>query len=137
MGEVKIGDIILIDKFKSQGNDVGRHSFVVIEDNEGEICSLNYDFIALLMSSFKDEEQKKKKLSYPSNFPINVGSENVKNGHGKEGFIKAEQFYYFNKENISFRVIGELKPETLDSLIAFVNSLPDRHITIEQIIDNL
>ena len=55
MEDIKIGDIIVIDRFVSQGVPVAMHSFVVIEDRNGEVCSLNYDFIALLMSSFKTE----------------------------------------------------------------------------------
>ena len=137
MDEIKIGDIVVIDSLNSQGNRVGRHSFVVIEDQNGEVCSLSYDFIALLMSSFKDEEQKKRKLKFPGNFPISADAEDIKGGHGKEGFIKAEQFYYFSKSKTSYKVIGELKPETLDSLMNFINSLPSRHVTIAQIIDNL
>ena len=137
MEEIKIGDIIVVNSLNSQGTCVGRHSFVVIDDQNGEVCSLAYDFIALLMSSFKDEEQKKKKLRFPGNFPITAESESVKSGHGKDGFIKAEQFYYFNKEKTEYSVIGELKPETLDSLIDFINSLPSKHVTFERIIDNL
>ena len=137
MDEIKIGDIIVIDSLDSQGAHVGRHSFVVIDDNNGEVCSLEYDFIALLMSSFKDEEQKKKKLKFPGNFPITASSEDIKKGHGKEGFIKAEQFYYFNKSKTSYKVIGELKKDTLNLLIEFINDLPKKGIAIDQIIDNL
>lgn len=137
MDEIKTGDIILIENFISQGSPVSRHSFVVIEDKNGQLCSLDYDFIALLMSSFKDKEQKEKKLKYPGNFPISASSEDVKDGHKKEGYIKAEQFYYFSKSNTTYKVIGELKKDTLDSLMDFIEGFPKKHIEIEQIIDNL
>lgn len=137
MEDIKIGDIIVIDSFVSQGTPIARHSFVVIEDQNGEVCSLNYDFIALLMSSFKTDDQKESKLKFPGNFPITSSAEDVANGNKKEGFIKAEQFYYFNKEKISYKVIGQLKQETLNALMDFIEALPSKHVSIEQIIDNL
>lgn len=137
MEEINIGDIIIIDSFISQNSEVSRHSFVVIEDDNGEVCGLDYDFIALIMSSFKDDTQKKKKLQFKGNFPITASSEDVKHGHGKEGYIKAEQFYYFNKSKTSYSVIGKLNEETLTSLFEFISTLPKKSINIERIIDNL
>ena len=43
--ELKVGDIIIVDSFGSQGVSVGRHSFVVIDDTNNEVCGLDYDFI--------------------------------------------------------------------------------------------
>ena len=137
MDEIKIGDIILIDRLNSQGTYIPRHSFVVIDDENGKICSLDYDFIALLMLSFKSEMQKEKKLKFPGNFPITPNDEFVSGGHAKEGFIKAEQFYYFNKDKINYRVIGELKKDTLSELFNFINTLSTKKVKISQITDNL
>lgn len=58
----KIGDIILVEKYKDRGKTLGRHSFVVIDDQDGEIHGLPYDMICNVFSSFKDEEQKKRKF---------------------------------------------------------------------------
>ena len=137
MDDIKIGDIIVINEFVSQGKEIKRHSFVVIEDQNGEVCGLDYDFIALLMSSFKNDEQKKNKLKFPGNYPITSESENIKEGNSKEGFIKAEQFYYFSKERIEYKVIGELKPETLTDLMNFIEQLSTNGVLITQVIDNL
>ena len=93
------GDIILVEKYKSQGVDVSHHSFVVIDDKDGQIKGLNYDIVALAMSSFKDEKQKEKKLSYPGNFPITANEENVDGGNKRDGYIKADQFYFFDKKS--------------------------------------
>ena len=85
------------------------------------------------MSSFRDEEQRKKKMGYPGNFEYSAEQENVRHGHGKAGYIKAEQFYYFDRTNTDFYVIGNVTPELFNALIAFINRLPE----IEHIIDNL
>lgn len=61
----------------------------------------NYDIICNVMSSFKNEEQRRKKLSYPGNFPITHNDSAVINGNEKDGYIKAEQLYYFNKEKLN------------------------------------
>ena len=135
--ELKVGDIIIVDSFGSQGVSVGRHSFVVIDDTNNEVCGLYYDFIALLMSTFKDEEQRKKKMKFPGNFPVAASSEDIERGHGREGYIKAEQFYYFSKAKTPYLIIGELKAETLESLFDFIESMPEKGIKIQRIIDNL
>lgn len=66
----KIGDIILIERYKDREKTLGRHSFVVIDDQNGEIQGLPYDMICNVFSSFKNEEQKKRKLSNPGNFQL-------------------------------------------------------------------
>ena len=137
MEEVRVGDIILVDSFASRGTSIGRHSFVVIEDQNGEVCTLQYDFIALLLSSFKTEEQREAKLKYPGNFSVTNSAEDVKEGNSKDGFIKAEQFYYFSKAKTNYRVIGQLKPETLAELMDFIEALSAKGVAIEQIVDNL
>lgn len=85
------------------------------------------------MSSFHSEEHRKKKLGYPGNFEYSAEYENIKNGHGKDGFIKAEQFYYFDRAKTDFYVLGNVAPELFNALIEFINSLEE----IEEIIDNL
>ena len=48
------------------------------------------------MSSFKNAKQNQWKLEYyPANFPIVFDDRFVKNNNGKEGYIKANQLYYF------------------------------------------
>lgn len=64
-----IGDIILINNYNDNGKILHRHSFVVIDDEGGEIMGLPYDFVANVLSSFKDNIQRQRKLSYDGNFP--------------------------------------------------------------------
>ena len=129
----KVGDIIVINNYKSQGDDMTRHSFVVLSTEHGKIQGLDYDLVCNVMSSFHSEEQRKRKMGYPGNFEYSAEQENVHNGHGKAGYIKAEQFYYFDRASIDFYVIGNVVPELFNALIAFINGLSE----IEHIIDNL
>lgn len=130
----KLGDIILIKACKSNGSPLNKHSFIVIEDKEDSINGVSYDIICNIMSSFKNEEQKKKKLSFPGNLQI-LASDSVTNpDNGKDGFVKADQFYYFEKEKIEFKLIGRLEPDIFELLIEFIQ---DGTFQITDIIDNL
>ncbi|EJT6154947.1 hypothetical protein N2W29_003107 [Clostridium perfringens] len=130
----KAGDIIIINNYNHNGETMKKHSFVVVDDESGEIQGLDYDFVANVMSSFKNEKQKAQKLKYPGNFPVEVNDTITNPDNGKEGFIKSEQFYYFNKAKIDFMVIGQMTKKKFEELIEFINNL---ETDIEEIIDNL
>lgn len=130
----KAGDIILVIDYTDGGINLNHHSFVVINDEAGQIQGLDYNIICNVMSSFKSPEQRVKKLSFPGNFEVLHTDTNVPGGNDKDGFIKAEQFYYFNKEKIKFRVIGVMNEDAFKELIEFIENLD---IEIKQIIDNL
>lgn len=130
----KLGDIILIKNYNHNGRILDKHSFVVISDEAGQIRGLDYDIICNVMSSFKDEKQREKKLSYPGNFPITHNDSIINNGNQNNGYIKSEQFYYFNKEKIDYIVIGSMTEEAFNLLIGFINSLT---VDIQHIVDNL
>ncbi len=129
----KVGDIILIKRYKSHNMDLKQHSFVVLNTDGGEIQGLSYDLVCNVMSSFHSEEHRKKKLKFPGNLEYTPSDENVRHGHGKQGYIKADQFYYFNKSKIDYLVIGSISVELFIELIQLINNLS----SIEQIIDNL
>jgi len=129
----KIGDIIVVRGYKSQGRDIRQHSFVVLSTENGQIQGLDYDMVCNVMSSFHSEEHRKKKMGYPGNFEYSATDEHVKNGHGKAGFIKAEQFYYFDSNKTDFYVIGNVDADLFNALLEFINSLEE----VEHIIDNL
>lgn len=131
----QVGDIIVIMEYKDKGKVLNKHSFIVIDDEEGQIGGIPYDFIGNVMSSFKTEEQKRWKLDrYPANFPIVFDDRVVKNDNGKDGYIKADQLYYFQKDTIKYEVIGSLKAEIVDLLIQFIE---ESDFELEDIIDNL
>ena len=127
-------DIIVVENFKSQGNTVGAHSFVVIEDNAGEIKGIPFDMICNVLSSFKSDEQRAKKLSYPGNFSITATDTSVPGGTRKDGYIKADQLYFFNKDKITYRVIGKMNADTFNDLVDFIDTAD---FGIEIITDNL
>lgn len=129
----QVGDIIVVKHFKTGGQTIGRHSFVVLSTDRGQIQGLDYDLVCNVMSSFHSEEHRKKKLGYPGNFEYPANQENVKGGHGKAGYIKAEQFFYFDSESLDYFVIGNVQPELLNLLFQYIEQLDN----IEHIIDNL
>ena len=130
----KVGDIILVDSYVHNGKNLKRHSFVVISDVDGEISGFEYNMIANVLSSFKSEEQKARKLSYPGNFPITNKDTITNPDNGESGYLKTDQLYYFNKEKITYKVIGYVVPDIMDLIIEFINS---SDFGIEAIIDNL
>lgn len=130
----KIGDIILINKYKDGNNKIGRHSFIVIDDRKGIIEGLPYDMICNVLSSFKSEEQKDRKLGYDGNFPISH-DDTVTNPHNENnGYVKADQLYYFRKDKIDYQVIGNILPDILKLLFEFIT---ESNFPIVEIIDNL
>jgi len=130
----KIGDIILIKRYKDKEKTLGRHSFVVISDENGEIQGLPYDMICNVFSSFKDEEQKKRKLGYPGNFPIANEDTDTKPDNGKSGYIKTDQLYFFNKRKIDYTVIGNIQPDIMNLVLEFIDT---SDFEIIPILDNL
>lgn len=130
----KVGDIILIDKYIDNGKVLKKHSFVVISDKNGEIEGCPYDIIANVLSSYKSESQKQRKLNYPGNFPIANDDTVTYPDNGKSGYLKTDQLYFFKKEDITYTVIGYVKPDILDLIMEFIN---DSEFEIIAITDNL
>ena len=86
----KRGDIILVRNYQDGDRQLGQHSFVVLDDEGGSVRGVAYDLIALVMSSFKTEEQREKKLRYAGNFEISATDEQMTiAAHGRDGYIKA------------------------------------------------
>ena len=130
----KIGDIIIVDKYKDHGKSIRSHSFVDVSDENGEIHGLSYDFVANVLSSFKNEEQKRRKLNYPGNFPLTSEDVDTDPNNGKSGYIKADQWYYFSKDKISYMVIGNMKSDIFNLLIDYIE---ESDFEIVDIVDNL
>ena len=130
----KIGDIILIRKYKDGKNQLGRHSFIVIDDRKDIIEGLPYDIICNVLSSFKDEEQRKRKLGYDGNFPISHDDTITNPDNGNDGYVKADQLCYFKKDKIVYQVIGNVLPDILNLLFEFIS---ESNFPIVEIIDNL
>lgn len=129
----KVGDIIVVKNYKSQGTSISKHSFVVLSTEQGKITGLEYDLVCNVMSSFHSEEHRKSKMKFPGNFEYSAEQENIAKGHGKDGYIKAEQFYYFDRSKTDFYVLGNVAPELFNALLEFISGLEE----IEHIVDNL
>lgn len=133
----RVGDIIVVEHCIKDGKDVGRHSYVVLNTDKGEIEGLSFDLVCNLMSSLegKSEEYKKRKLSYPENMPYSPTEEHVINGHGKEGFIKAGVYFLFDRSKLNYRVIGNIEVELYIKLMSFIKNMNKEDI--QMVFDNL
>ena len=103
----KIGDIIVVDKFKDErGNDVSKHSFIVLDNK-------NY-LISNMMCSFHNKKQKKRKIDYYGN--IEVKNKKLKgNLNDRSGYIKIDKLYYFDK-NKNYEIIGHIGSNYLSEI---------------------
>lgn len=133
----KAGDIIVVKDCKIDGTQIGRHSFVVLNNTKGEVRGMSFDLACNLMSSFegKGEEYKTKKLTYPENMAYAPTEEIVKNGHGKEGFIKAGIYYLFDSKTTKYKKVGTVTHELYDRLLDYINNMSSDQIRI--VTDNL
>ena len=96
---------------------------------------LDYNLAAVVMSSFKSQEQKNKKLKYEGNIelPLDVMENNVLK---KESYVKADKVFYFNKENLDYFVLATIKDEFMDELVKIILKLAQEG-KLDQIISNL
>lgn len=134
----KLGDIIVINKYiGDDGKEISKHSFIVVNDKPGFIEGLQYDLIANVMSSFKNDEQRMKKLKFEEN--VEILSKHIISSipiNNKNGFVKADQLFYFDKNKIEYYVFGHIDEELLDELTMIIVSLSKKG-ALKQITSNL
>ena len=133
----KRGEIIFINEYRHHEKEIFGHPFVVLSDEAGKVCGIDFDLVCLVMSSFKDEEQRKRKLTYPGNFPVSASEKTLDGMDNLDAYIKANQFYYFDSSITNFTLIGSLDIDAWTALLTFIETLSQKGIAIEQIIDNL
>ena len=120
----KIGDIISVSKYIGQdGVKIPFHYFIVISDEKGKICGFDFDIVGTVMSSFKNEEQRKKKIKYDENLEIIEEEFDIGNRKKRRGFIKADQLYYFDKNKTNFYVVGQVDGDVLIKLLEKIGYL--------------
>ena len=103
------GDIIIIKNFKDElGSSVDKHSFIVI-DNKKYITSN-------MMCSFHDDIQKEKKLKYYGNYEIDSSFISGSGINDKNGYIKIDKLYYFDKDKTDYRVIAHIDIKLLNKI---------------------
>ena len=120
----KFGDVIVVkDYIGDDGKRIKKHSFVVIDDTPGVIKGLNYNLVTNVMSSFHDEKQRIKKLRYKEN--LEICSEDIISltKNSKNGYIKADQLYYFDKNKLDYYVFAKVDSQLLDELVKLVIEL--------------
>ncbi|MBQ9071643.1 MAG: hypothetical protein IJY25_00600 [Bacilli bacterium] len=123
----KLGDIIVVKEFKNEiGEIIPKHSFVVINDENDYVEGLKYDFVSNMLCSFHNKIHKSKKLKYKENLPIKEEYISGDRINAKEGFIKADQLYYFDKNLIEYTVIAHMEEELLDKLVKLILILHDQ-----------
>lgn len=134
----QIGDIILIYNAKNK-RPVGAHPFIVLDDNNGTVMGLyNYDFIGLLLTSASTEERKEHLKQYAGNFPIAKEDKivNPNKNDNRDGYVKADQLFYFDKRKIRYIHLGRIDSDIFDLIIEFMEELKDNGIKVKQILDN-
>lgn len=73
-----------------------------------------------MLCSFHDKDHKIKKFKYKENIPIEKEIISGNHINNKEGFIKVDQLYYFNKSQIDYKVIGQINNEFLEELVKII-----------------
>lgn len=127
------GDIILVKHYRQNNIDLSKHSFIVLNNENGQIEGWDYNLVCNVVSSFHDEEHKKHKLSFPGNKEIHPDDEIIENGHHREGYVKADQIFYFDSSLIEFDIIGHVTVSFFKELLDFIESLDE----VVEVVDNL
>lgn len=135
----KIGDILLIFNAKNNKYSVGPHPFIVLDDNAGTVKGIySYDFVGLLVSSADTEEKKERLKKFEGNFPL-VTDDKIMNSNfrseNRDGYVKADQFFYFDKNKISYVHIGKVVQDAFDIIVEFIGELASKGVKFEQIVD--
>lgn len=128
--DLNVGDVIVINKYITPDNKkMKQHSFVVLNNQFGTVTGieigldleLKFDLVTTVMSSIKNEEHKNKIESYyPKDMIVEFSDAQISNGNKKDGFIKANQLYYFQRDNIDYFRIGKLNENTLSKLLDLI-----------------
>ena len=124
----KLGDIIVVNEFKdASGKLVPKHSFVIINDEQDFIEGFAYDFISNVMCSFHNEKHKKHKLRIKSNLEVKPSQIKGAKLNDKDGYIRADDLFYFKKDKIEYKVIAHIDDELLVELVKLIIKLHDKH----------
>lgn len=133
----KLGDIIVVKKFKdSKGVIVPKHSFVVINDEKNFIQGYSYDFISNILCSFHNKRHKNHKLNIESNLMINKNQIIGDGINEKDGYVRADELFYFKKEKIEYKVIAHMNDDLLSDLVKLILRLYDKD-KLHKVITNL
>ena len=129
----KLGDIIVVNKYTAEnGKTIGSHSFIVVDDTPNSIQGLDYTHVTTVISSFKSEEQKKKKLGFEENLEISEYEKKGKiNNFKKSSYIKADKLFYFNKNKLDYYVFGRISDKLLYELVKLIIKLNEENKIVQ------
>ena len=134
----KIGDLILIDNPSVNGNDIGRHPFLVLDDEGGIVRgTYDFDFIGLLLSSNETELKRQKMLKYETNFPITKDDKVISdlNYTNLNSFIEVSPLYYFSKSEISFKRVGRIEEDIFNLIMEYIEELSKKGTEFKVVLD--
>lgn len=119
----KVGDVLYIHEYiDDNGYKVNGHPFIVIDDENGRISGLDFNMVCVAISSFKDAEHRKEKLSYHGNKEITV-DEGVK----KDGYIKCSVLHYISSIKTNYNYLFTIQDnEFINEILRLVNLLGAR-----------
>ena len=87
------------------------------------------------IEAFKKEKLKK----FEGNFPL-VPDDKIIDADmkydNKHAYVKADQFFYFDKNKIKYIKIGTLAPDVFNIIIEFIEELTENGVKFRQILDN-
>lgn len=134
----KLGDIIVVNKYIGEnGKEIGRHSFIVVDDTQDVIKGLSYTHVTTVISSFKNDNHKKKKLRYKQNMKIQkFERKGLEYQFNKPSYIKADKLFYFDKNKLDYYVFGRISDELLNELLQLILSLDEKD-KLEFVTNNL
>lgn len=129
----KVGDIVFIRNYTTHDGRLSSHPFIVVDDQNGKIQGLEFDLACSVMSSFDNKQAgyKERKLSYIENLAFEISD-----GNTRDGYIKADQMYLFNKEDVELRILGSATDEMIEELLDLIESLREKGL-LEAIIENI
>lgn len=107
-----------------------------MNDTNGKIEGLSFNIVATVMSSFKSDEQKNKKIRLEENLEIKESELNINEHNTKDGYIKADRLYYFDKNKIDYFVVGQVDGDVLIRLLEKIQYL-DTKGKLKQNIENI
>lgn len=138
----KIGDLVIVYSPKVNSRNIGTHPFVVLDDSNGTIRGMyEYDFISLLLTSYEDGDEERKKQLGRREGNLHIAKEDKLfidtkyRRTNRNSYIEANNFFYFSKEKVSYKKIGRLDEDVYNYIVDFIVELNGNGIAINQILD--
>lgn len=123
----KLGDIIVVKEYiGDDGERIGKHSFIVVDDNNGMIKGLDYSMVTSVISSFKNKRHRKYKLKFDENIEVKNEALDGQKELKKPSYVKADKLFYFNKNNLDYYVFARVSDDFLDELLKVILQLSER-----------